>query len=90
MYSEQEEILAAIGKVPVPPQDGYIKYEFKDEESEPDLDLMQTALTLRAEASAVSYSQDVLAHRVLGVPGEEGINVLGEPIPVAEPKNPQL
>lgn len=91
VYSEQEEILAAIGKVPVPPQDGYIKYEFKDEESEPDLDLDADRIDYYELKPVPSVnSQDVLAHRVLGVPGEEGINVLGEPIPVAEPKNPQL
>lgn len=87
--NNQDEILAASGKPPVPPQDGYIEYEFQVEQQEPDYDADRIDYYELKPVLSVKPG-DVLARKILGIPGQDGINVLGEPIPVESPKEPNL
>ncbi|HHX02234.1 MAG TPA: FapA family protein [Firmicutes bacterium] len=82
---DEDEILVATGKAPVQPQDGYVQYEFDKYQTQPDLDAdridyYELKPILSVERGAV------LAKRIPGVPGENGINVYGKEIPVPKAK----
>ena len=80
-----DDILVAKGREPIQPQDGSSVYEFVKEKTEPDvgsdrIDYFELTPVLSVERG------DVLARRVLGVPGENGVNVYGKEITVPQPK----
>jgi len=86
ILDDQDEILIATGKPPVQPKDGYIEYEFeKHREQQPDLDADRIDYYELKPILSVERGE-VLARRILGVPGENGINVYGREIPVPSPK----
>lgn len=80
-----DDILVAKGREPIQPQDGYIVYEFEKEKTEPDLDSDRIDYFELTPVLSVERG-DVLARRVLGVPGENGVNVYGKEITVPQPK----
>ena len=90
LKEQNQRILIARGTPPIPPIDGYIEYLFKQEqEAKPDLDAERIDFYEFKPVLSVE-ADEILAKRTPGKAGKSGINIFGETITVAKPKEPKI
>ena len=79
MSTPNQSLLIAKGKIPKQPQNGYIKYLFQGRESNLDMEADKVDFYEMKPVLSVEVDE-MLAQRIGGVEGENGVNVYGEAI----------
>lgn len=90
LEDQNQRVMIARGIHPIPPKDGFIEYLFKREQDiKPDIDADRIDFYEFKPVLNVD-TDEVLAKKTPGEEGKNGINVFGEPITVAKPKEPKI
>ncbi|HLS90688.1 MAG TPA: FapA family protein [Limnochordia bacterium] len=86
--------VVAKGRPPTPPVDGRVEpYRREQESSQPAADMREEALKIdlldRGEIESVNPG-DIVAVWIDPQPGQDGVDVKGQPVPARKPRSPQL